>query len=413
VKRALLILCLLFAGHPTALAFDPDDPPDTLIPLTRHLTFGATLQYEQMRVNGVREDDPVQSALSLAFSFDPPARFRAFLETEISWEWEREDTDRTHLEIQEAFLLFKAHPDGRLLFQMGRQRFSDARQWLYDETLDALRLIYLRPTGALDLSASRSDRPDLLNDDPVDRVRYYAAAVNAALGDRDEDGDANVEIAGHILARHDASDARMLFLGLHAGGESFEDTESWLSVAHVRGREASRRVRATGFDVGATHTPDWPLSPSFSVGVAFGPGDDSPEDGVDEGFRQTGLHNNEGEFNGVQSFKYYGELFDPELSNLAIVTYGVGLRPTAHSSVDLVYHRYRQHRAADEQSDVGVDADPDGQSRDLGSEVDLIVGFAGDRHVEWKAVLGYFIPGAAFPDLSHGVLVSLEVQYQF
>ncbi len=423
VKRALLILSLLFIWPAAAFAFDPDDPPETRIPLAPHLALGAVLQYEQMQVDGAREDDRIQPALSLAFSFDPHTHAQAFLETEVSWEWERGKLGQAHLEIQEAFLLFKARPDGRLLFQVGRQRFSDARQWLYDETLDALRLTYRLPIVAFDLSAGRSNRPDILSDDPVDRARYYVAAVHAAPGDRDEDGDANVEIGGHILARRDPSDAREnpLFLGLHAGGAFFEGIESWLDVAHVRGRDGSRRIRATGFDVGATRTFDLPFSPSVSLGYAFGAGDDAPDDRVDEAFRQTGLQNNEGEWNGGQSFKYYGELFDPELRNLAIATYGVGFWPTERGSIDLVYHHYRQHRASDAPSFMGVDADPDGRNRALGSEVDLIAGFSDDRHddrhidqhVEWKAVLGYFIPGAAFPDLPRGVLVSLEVQYRF
>jgi hypothetical protein len=42
-------------------------------------------------------------------------------------------------EVQEAFVRVRGFPAG-LSVQIGRQRFEDERQWLYDEELDAVRL---------------------------------------------------------------------------------------------------------------------------------------------------------------------------------------------------------------------------------------------------------------------------------
>ncbi len=427
--RWLGVGILLFLSSSTAFAFDPDDPPETRIPLAPHLTFGSTagIQYERERnldLDSAQADrvSSTQVDLSLAFSFDPHPRFQAFLDAEVASEWERVAEERNAhkaiLEIKEAFLLWKNLGAGPLFLQVGRQSFEDERQWLLGEELDGVRGVYRWPDISFELSASRLDllQRHRFEDARAARRYNYLAVVNAALGERDEDGDAKVEIAGHILAQRDASDAgnRPLFFAFHAGGEFFDDTESWLDVAHVRGRDGLRHLRGTGFDVGATREFDRAWSPSLSLGYAFGTGDADPDDGVDRRFRQTGLHDNEGEWSGVQSFKYYGMVLEPELSNLAIVTFGVGIRPTGQSSLDVVYHRYRQHRAADEMAEVGIDADPDGRSRDLGSEVDVIVGFADERHVEWKAQFGYFTPGRAFPDATgHALRASLEVQYQF
>ena len=108
----------------------------------------------------------------------------------------------------------------------------------------------------------------------------------------------------------------------------------------MRGREGSKKIRGIGFDLGATYQFDLPLKPSVAVGYAFGTGTADPKGLVDKSFRQTGLQENEDRFHGVTSFKYYGELFDPELSNLMIFTGGIGIRPTRNSSIDLVYHYY-------------------------------------------------------------------------
>ena len=77
----------------------------------------------------------------------------------------------------------------------------------------------------------------------------------------------------------------------------------------------------------------------------------------------------------MPDFLYYGELFDPELSNLLILTAGTGINMTEESSIDIVYHYYLQHKASDELRDAGIDAEPDGESKRLGSEIDLIIGY--------------------------------------
>lgn len=111
-----------------------------------------------------------------------------------------------------------------------------------------------------------------------------------------------------------------------------------------------------------------------TLGFAFGSGDSDPDTDVDRNFRQTGLHDNSGKFNGNTKFKYYGEVFDPELSNMMIWTAGAGIRPSKNTSLDVVYHHYSQVDRSDELRDVDIDPDPTGKSRDLGHAVDLIVG---------------------------------------
>ena len=104
----------------------------------------------------------------------------------------------------------------------------------------------------------------------------------------------------------------------------------------------------------------------------------------------------------------------PELSNLEILTLAGGLRPGPDSSVDLVYHRYRQVEPTDQLRDSRLRADPNGLSTDIGSELDLVYG------VDWgdltlDAALGRFEAGAAFagrePDAAW--IFNLELEYRF
>ena len=88
--------------------------------------------------------------------------------------------------------------------------------------------------------------------------------------------------------------------------------------------------------------------------------------------------------------------FDPDLSNLKIFTAGLGVRPSRRTSIDLVYHTYRQHELNDDQRSIDVDLDPNGLSHDLGQEVDLVIGSREIPDLTIELTLGYFMPGKAF-----------------
>ena len=134
---------------------------------------------------------------------------------------------------------------------------------------------------------------------------------------------------------------------------------------------------------------------------------------MDGAFRQTGLQENEARWTGVTRFKYYGELLDPELSILAIVTVGLGLRPTKRSSIDLAYHDYRQETASARLRGAALAADPNGLSRRLGSELDLVVGYDGVTGLEIKGVLSYFLPGQAFPQGDGSVFARVKLEWKW
>jgi alginate production protein len=84
-------------------------------------------------------------------------------------------------------------------------------------------------------------------------------------------------------------------------------------------------------------------------------------------------------FDGVNYFHYYGELLQPELSNMQIWTTAVGFRFWQSSSVEFVYHLYHQVHPAAFLRNARIDADPTGKRRAIGQEWDVVVGLQ-----EWK-----------------------------
>ena len=187
-------------------------------------------------------------------------------------------------------------------------------------------------------------------------------------------------------------------------GSPIQGFNYWTEAAIVKGRDETRRaLQGYGYDIGATYRfLGAPLSPSMTFGYAVGSGDKNPNDTVNNDFRQTGLQSNELKFAGLSEFKRYGEVLDPELSNLRIVTVGVGFRPFRDVSLDFVYHDYHLVAWAETLRNSAVTAEMNQgpvASNDVGSEFDIILGFRNVFNVQRLGIdlrVGKFFPGDAF-----------------
>ena len=142
-------------------------------------------------------------------------------------------------------------------------------------------------------------------------------------------------------------------------------------------------------------------------------GDGNTGNGTDGNFRQTRLQDNNGKLGGVTSFRYYGELVDPELANLHIGTLGVGFLFTQKGSVDLLAHYYLQDKAVRKIIDSDIDQKPNGIDRELGWEVDAVIGWRPVRSLDFEFVLGWFKPGKAFRQRDDAWVSKLQIRYRY
>jgi alginate production protein len=226
----------------------------------------------------------------------------------------------------------------------------------------------------------------------------------------------------------------MLFwLGTRVSGEldlkRFGELEYLLDSAWVRGRDieveyednmrVSSRIRqkVSGWALNTALSWETKLrgEPTLTLGYAIGSGDRASKRGADRGFRQTGLHSNEGRYNGVNYFHYYGELLQPELSNLQIWTVALGFPFWRSSSVELVYHLYRQLHPAPFLRAARIDSDPLGKKRGIGQEWDVVFGLQEWKHVELELIGSLFRAGSAYGLLSgknaFSLLFNIEINF--
>lgn len=317
--------------------------------------------------------------------------------------------------LDQAFLTFKAFSES-LQFTVGRRNYEDERHWLYDTSMDiasiALKLGKFRVEAlagreilvGLDLlkdQTSLETRTTTAPSREADRINTYMLLV-------DYRGIEDMKLAAYAIFRDDRArrEGRPLLMGAHAHGMPSDALSYWLEFGYLAGTdEASRNLSAYGFDVGGTYRfSRLPLAPSLTVGYAFGTGEGNPGTTTrNHEFRQTGLQSNEVKAGGLAKFKGYGEVLDPELSNLKILTAGLGLRPRPNISVEFIYHRYWLHVLANDLRNTALTAIMNGVetglSKDVGSALDVVLGFRnlfGLRRLGLDLRAGVFLPGRAF-----------------
>lgn len=418
---------------------------------------------------GTKDNDPlnpdsgddiarVNQELELEFFYPFTDDVSLFLETKLSYRkdvYNEDDTEDKKTEKAtkrgESWVFINRLFDDYSSLQLGRQNFREKREWWWDEDLDGVRLrhsqknLHAEIGFARELAKSASDQDDIPGEqEDVSRLLLHGAwqwnkrqLLEAfALSQRDT---SDVHTVGTVTRlERDESDADLTWAGLRARGKiKFKRSGRllyWLDTAVVRGTEdvyeydfqtedeyklvgstLDQDVEAWAVDLGASWSTRLPGKPAFTLGYAMGTGDEDTTDNKNENFRQTGLHDNNGRFHGVNRFRYYGEVLRPELSNLHIATAAIGFPFWRKSSVELVYHRYTQDYAFGELRDTRLEVDPNGTDKDIGQEWDLIIGMRKWKHVDLEIIAGQFIAGEAYGanEDDTAYTVNMEFTYNF
>lgn len=316
------------------------------------------------------------------------------------------------LNLEKAYLAFEP-PGTGLEIWVGRSRFRDDREWLYDANLDGVRVFFSLAGIEFDVSATRETlwTAELLSTDKEDAVNNFHIYSEFEVTE-------DVVIGAWWLQQDDVSGAaerNPQFFGLHSSGEPLDGLKYWAQLVHVRGNDEGETLRGYGADLGVSYKFPASWQPYVVLTYAFGSGDRNPDDGVNHAFRQTGFQDNNGRSTSVNRYKSYGELLQPDLSNMMIFGAGVGVRPIKTLSLEVIYHRYRQHRLADSLWDTDLDMDPLGINKRLGQGVDLVFGLK-EKRPGWriKVVASWFEPGRAFaPDVTSAFFGGVEFRRLF
>jgi len=390
------------------------------------------------------DDDEVETEASIELEafFEFGDRVSMFVELDSEVEREAalpsgDSFEERRLRRGESWVYIDEPFDLPFGLQIGRQNFAEEREWWWDEDLDAIRAYFGSGELTAEMAVARelgdpvlSGRSSAAEARDVQRLiatarwrRSSALDMQAFFLDQ-QDSSTAFEVGEVLLPElEDEEDADSTWLGGRVSGDIdlFERVEFryWADVAVVDGSETryefddlgdllvteevvESKREGSAFDFGASFTWRGRHEPTLTLGLARG----------DESFRQTGINDNNNKYNGVDRFRYYGELTRPELSNLAITTVGVGFRLGRNSSLELLHHRYAQLTPSVEHG-LRIDPDATGLATDLGQEIDIVLGLEEWEHLELEFVGGFFAPGPALSDRDTAWLATAKVNYNF
>lgn len=369
---------------------DLTDGPDNLL---------ATLGPEARLDLTYRPDDDIEAYVSFGAGLDHQLE-------DGNW-----TTDAT-TELREAYLLIDDSIADDIEFQIGRQDFEDGREFLYDEQLDGVRLAYDHQAWRIELAWAREALipKDLTRRERGrDRVDNFIFHAEYKLTD-------DWDIAAYVLKQEDRRPGNIspTHFGIQSEGTLGGGFGHWFDFSLQRGKIGARKLRANAVDAGLIYTFPGAARPAIFAGYARGSGGGNAT--TSREFRQSGLQDNEDRITGRSNVRYYGEALDPDLSNIKIFTLGAGIRPNAASSLEIVAHKYRQVDLDDEDiRGSPISATLNGNSRDIGSELDAIFAVRLFRGIGLEAKLGWFMPGKAFdpPARKDALFGKLRLVYRF
>lgn len=353
------------------------------------------------------------------------------------------------VEIENLWLLKSRLLNTNLALQIGKQRLQDEREWWWDESFDSIRLHYFGPkvttfvglgsVNAIYLSTEGEVKPE-----ESDVINFIGSAVWSwskrhevqlfALHQVDKSSRYNLD---DIVLRNsiDDSDAELTWLGIRASGcfkPKFPKRICyWSDLSNVQGTEIEydfdqfntdsrivdsidkKSVEGWAFDVGITVQTPLAEKSHFTISHARGSGDRPGTPGRDGAFRQTGFHSNDGRYRGGARFNYYGEVLQPNLSNIEISTVALGIPIGSPGWVEFVLHRYSQSFVDNRISGSRLKVNPNGVSSELGEEIDVVISYRPKTRWQFGLTAGVFRAGEAFGEDKGALSEQFEVKLEY
>ncbi len=400
---------------PVAASLDVSAPPAARHALSQQWYYGLRIEFEltderEYDLNRAAADrlsviSPVKPSFALAWLGEGPlsayANFEAIKDHVMI-------DDLGTANTAPGLALDKVHAtytEGSFQLRAGRQRFKTTREWMFDDTIDGVRASLNQTDFILTaaLFRERAFTENLLDQDIDKRIDHTWLGVTIPKSK-------DLEIGAYLLRQIDRDrNEGVDWFGVDLGGE-WEELDYWLQAALSRADKRGQQGSGLGINAGGVYRLIKNPRIFAIANYAFGSGNAND---VDLGFRQTDMQDNSAKLGGVTRLAYYGEVLDPELSNLTIVSIGLGIRPIRDASLIAMWHSYRQQHALDELRESDLSVEPNGLSRDVGNAFDLVIGYRIHPVLRAELVLGKFMPGPAFDTRSSASLVNFSVRYNF
>ena len=263
-------------------------------------------------------------------------------------------------------------------FLLGRKKTKDYRSWWYDEYLDEVSLF--NENNLLTYNLILATRINNLTNDEDSKsnlkdYKYLIAHLNYEYYYQQN--------LGLFYLYENGLENDNNFLGIRLYNDWY-----WIDLGIHKGY---------GFDIGLRHKYNNFI---FAGSYAYG----------SENFKQPYIATNRSDYlNKNFSFRYYGEVLDPNLSNLQIFSL-YGLYDFDMNSFILALHKYDQIKQKN--TIYNGDYFYSSKSKDIGSELDILYQYLNNQN-KLKLGLGMFIGGSAYDYLQQKQIYKLFLNYRY
>jgi hypothetical protein len=320
-------------------------------------------------------------------------------------------------DVNEFYLISDRLYSNQLNFLIGRKILKDSRSWYYNDSLDTIGvfnkhdlLLYslyfgTRLDSNIITDGSNSSKYDLRGTDFFIAHLEYEYFVGNKVG-----------LFGLYEHSSDVLSRKLAWLGFRAEGDfksKIPNFTYWFDVAKVSGSTEEnsiyRSIDGMGLDIGVKYDFE-NQKDSISLSFAYGSGGNHL-------YLQPHLTNNRSDYLAKNlNFRYYGSFFNPELSNIKISSfYYIHKFENSDYTALLALHNYQQVEASSKQYiATNYTVNPNGNSLDLGSEIDFVFGAYFQKQYSWHLELAYFLGGDAFDDVASkkdGVYGNISFRY--
>jgi alginate production protein len=273
--------------------------------------------------------------------------------------------------------------------EAGRVRVRDQFEWYADDYVDGVRALLDGTKTHAEIGISEGIRPPATGRSRTDERQLFASFTH--------EFSRAFAIASHLLARDDgARHEQPRWLFVQAYGRRSR-VRYWSNAAVRRGRSQTGTLGGWAVDSGMG-LRTFSGGPTLTLGYAMGSGDRDRSDSHDAAFRQTGMEDTETRLAGFKRLHTYGQLLQPDLSNLRVSTAGLGWQWST-VSFDAVHHAYWQDVPRRSASSSSLGLRPTGRGGSLGQEVDLLLTLRLRTGIDVSMAGGFYVagPGQAPP----------------
>jgi hypothetical protein len=361
------------------LSFDLTTRKKTKIIINNYMSFSGNVSASYLSEINLKLDDQkndysnqYKTILEVVGRARVSENFIAFAHLEFSFKGKE-----THIKmydmisdvrIKEAFVAYKLTNDATV--SLGHLRLSDKNKWVADKAVDGIHFSRRFQNSGFEIA--------IVNDDDYNDGTYALAHYT------------------HFQKKHTigvyaiAERSKSASLGHLVGYINNQKNDRFTYTANVGGilgNAISSEQNGFGFDFRATQKiTQHALNPQITFGFAMG----------SIGFRQTGLQSNKTKDGGQTLCNRYGFVYQPDLTNLAVTSIGVGLRPSRKFSVDLNTYFYGQVNKHATTPSARVSGFTTGNSQFLGTEVSLIGAWRPTKKMKVEFGAGVFQAGSAY-----------------